>query len=100
MSNSFIILRLLPSTPLSGPQFTSALENLTIRVYDRSVNNASPNIVTGDDDTYLGQASNLVDLALPLVPVPGTPTEPEHFANAIIQHLGNIGGPSPGLPVA
>ena len=100
MSNYFIILRLLPSTPITGAQFFDALQNLSIRVYDRSVNAASANVVTGDQDTYLGQASNFADIGLPLLPVPATATEPAHFQNAIIQHLGNAGGPTPGLPVS
>jgi hypothetical protein len=101
MSTNFIIVRLLPSTPLTAKQFHEALSGLSITAYDRSIANPSPNVVIGENDTLIGQASGHVVAGTPLVVKPATATTPKQFESGIIQHIGiNPNGVNVGKPVA
>lgn len=87
----FLILRVLPSTPVTGSEFSRALEGLTIRAYDRSVNNTSANPVTGEQDVFLGEASGVILAGTDMVTSPATRTTLARFQAGIIQHTSSRG---------
>jgi hypothetical protein len=85
--SAIIVVRLVPTQVSAGSDFAATLQNLSISAYDRTVNNTSPDVVTGLNDTPLGTASGLISIPEFLIVNPGTASALPSIPNSIIQHF-------------
>lgn len=84
---ALIIVRIVPAIPTGGTSFTNSLTNLTLKAYDRTVNNTSPDIIAGTNDSPLGTATGLVPFGTDLIIIPQSGTTPPSYKASIVQHF-------------